>query len=65
MSILVNGSIPANVKCPYVKGCEFKHNACNGNGCPFSRGETYNSSFSCAAARLFDMSIKRKWGIRN
>ncbi len=58
-SVLIDGLIPVGVMCPYVNECEFKHQACNGTGCPYSRGNTHDLKFSCGAARLFDICSKR------
>jgi hypothetical protein len=59
MNVLKNGLIPAGVMCPFVDGCEFKYIACNGNGCPFSRGNTSDLKFSCGVARLFEIITER------
>jgi len=60
MSVLKNGLIPVGVMCPYVYECEYKYVACNGVGCPYSRGNTHDLKFSCAAARLFALCEDRE-----
>jgi len=62
MSVLKNGLIPVGVMCPFVDNCPYKHNACNGAGCPFSRGNTHDLKFSCGAARLFTL-LEEKEGL--
>lgn len=50
---MINGMIPEGTTCKYSNECKIKDTACNGNGCPVSKGKVTNYDFSCALARAF------------
>ena len=50
---LFNGKILKGDDCPYKDKCNFKDNACFGDGCPFKYRTEHYCDFSCGAARLF------------
>lgn len=56
MSQLKDGLIPKNTECPYISDCDP-----NGKKCPtIHKGLEHNVDFSCAIARGFDISYKRR-----
>lgn len=46
-SLLIDGKIPADQRCPFVEACELKQNC--------SKVEATPIMFSCGAARAFDL----------
>lgn len=59
--MLVNGRIPKGANCPYRYDCgHMKYTACNGEGCPFTRGDSHTNDFSCATSRLIELIKKNE-----
>jgi hypothetical protein len=59
-SNLVNGRVPAGESCFYSSYCKEKEVVCNGTGCPVADGETIESEFSCALARMAELIHKKE-----
>lgn len=59
-SVLVDGNIPAWTECPFKSQCKFVQEGTCGH-----HGEGHTVSYSCAAARLFDLLQRSKYPIKD